>query len=135
MAVDGNSVYELAEIPDPATPTPVNSLGQPTNFKVELGADGSLTLKWKCASPRASGMIYQVWRSTNAGVDFSYIGGSGNKSFIDATVPSGATSLVYKIQAVRSTAAGPWATFTVMFGTGASGQLTASVVVQPRMAA
>src|SRR5262245_61490408 len=32
--VGGNSVYELAEIPSPATPTPVNTLGQPTNFKV-----------------------------------------------------------------------------------------------------
>src|SRR5262245_59850126 len=29
-AVSGNTVYELAQIPQPATPTPVNTLGQPT---------------------------------------------------------------------------------------------------------
>lgn len=89
-AVSGNSVYELAEIPAPATPTPVVTLGTPANFKVELGADGALTLKWKCASPRASGTIYQVWRSLNGGTDFAYVGGSGSKTFVDSTVPSGA---------------------------------------------
>src|SRR5688572_21160908 len=43
-AISGNEVYELAEIPNPATPTPVTTLGQPTDFKVELGADGALNL-------------------------------------------------------------------------------------------
>src|SRR4051812_22398654 len=47
-ATDGNTVYTLANIPAPATPSPVPAPGQPTNFTVELGADGSLTLKWKC---------------------------------------------------------------------------------------
>jgi hypothetical protein len=41
---------------------------------------------------------------------------------------------VYKIQAVRSTATGPWATFMVLFGVGAGGQMTASLV-QPKIAA
>lgn len=133
-AVSGNSVYELAQIPDPATPQPVTSLGQPTDFKVELGGDGALTLKWKCASPRASGVIYQVWRSFDGGANFAYAGGTGTKSFVDSAVPAGTASVMYKVQALRSTATGPWATFTVLLGVGAGGMMTASLA-QPKLAA
>jgi len=125
-ATAGISVYELAQIPDPATPTPVTTLGQPSDFNVGLGADGALTLKWKCSSPRASGVIYQVWRRIGNASDFSYLGGTGAKSFVDDTLPAGSSSMVYKLQAVRSTATGPWATFTVLVGMGSSG-MTASV--------
>lgn len=125
--VGGDSVYELAQIPAPATPSPVNTLGTPTDFSVELGGDGALNLKWKCANPRASGVLYQVWRRIGDSGDFTYVGGVGGKEFVDSGVPAGATTIVYKIQAVRSTAAGPWATFTVLFGVGAGGQTTASV--------
>ena len=126
-AVVGDSVYELAQLPSPALPEPIVALGQPTDFRVGLGADGALTLKWKCHSPRATGVIYQVFRSTDGGANFTYVGGSGSKKFVDATVPAGTASLVYRIQAVRSTAAGPWATFLVMFGVGTGGQMGATV--------
>jgi hypothetical protein len=133
-AVAGNSVYELAQIPDPATPAPVTTLGQPTDFHVELGGDGALTLRWKCASPRATGVIYQVWRSLDAGANFTYAGGTGTKSFVDAGVTAGTPMVMYKIQAVRSTATGAWATFTILLGVGSGGQMTASLV-QPKLAA
>src|SRR4051812_7872538 len=35
------------------TPTPVTELGTPNKFKAELLGNGSLLIKWKCASPRA----------------------------------------------------------------------------------
>ncbi|HZZ44448.1 MAG TPA: hypothetical protein VFE58_16045 [Tepidisphaeraceae bacterium] len=133
-AVSGDSVYELAQIPDPATPAPVTTLGQPTDFKVQLGADGALTLGWKCASPRATGVIYQIWRSFDGGANFLYAGGTGTKSFVDNTVPAGTSALLYKIQAVRSTATGPWATFNILLGVGSGGQMTASLI-QPKLAA
>lgn len=133
-AVDGNSVYELAEIPAPASPSPVNTLGQPEKFTVELGQDGALTLKWKCASPRASGTTYQVWRSLDGGANFAYLGGCGAKSYTDRTVPGGCASILYRVQATRSTASGPWATFMVLYGVSPAGQITASVA-QPRIAA
>ena len=126
-AVVGNSVYELAQVPDPAKPTPVGTLGQPTNFKAELGQDGSLIVSWKCVNPRATGTIYQVWRSLNGGTAFTYVGGTGCKSFTDGTVPVGSASIMYKVQAVRSTASGPWAIFTVLFGVSSAGQMTAAV--------
>ncbi len=50
-ATDGNSIYTLALLPVPATPTPIPAPGTPFDFAIELQPDGSLKLKWKCANP------------------------------------------------------------------------------------
>jgi len=50
---------------------------------------------------------------------------------VDATIPAGSSQVTYQMQAVRSTAAGPWAQFNVNFGTGAgagAGAMSAAVV-------
>jgi hypothetical protein len=39
--------------------------------------------------------------------------------------------VTYQIQAVRSTAVGPWAQFNVNFGVSSGGAMTASVTEQP----
>jgi hypothetical protein len=131
----GPTVYELAEIPGPVTPQPVNTLGTPGDFTVDLGADGAPTIKWKCASPRATGTVYQIFRNFDGGTNFEYMGGSGMKQWTDTTIPAGTARVMYKIQAVRSTAAGPWAIFNVFFGTSSSGAMTASVEAAPKAAA
>lgn len=133
-SADPAAVFELAEIPAPATPTPVTTLGTPGDFTVGLGADGALMLGWKCANPRATGTIYQVWRKLPGESEFSYLGGTGEKKFNDPTVPSGSAMVLYKIQAVRSTAVGDWAVFTVLIGVDGSGAMSASVQ-QPKLAA
>jgi hypothetical protein len=116
------AIYELAEIPAPATPTPVGSPGTPTGLKVALNPDGSIKMTWTCANPAgSSGTLYNLFRSTTgASSDFAFIGGSGEKKFTDATVPSGVTIVYYKIQAVRTTAIGVAGEFTVRFGMGGS---------------
>ena len=129
-----STVYDLAQIPAPATPTPVSTLGTPTDFVVQLENDGSVTVKWKCSNPRASGTIYQVWRRLESETEFAYLGGTGEKKFTDPTVPAGSATTIYKIQAVRSTAKGAFGICTVLFGVGASGAMTATVV-QPKLAA
>ena len=133
----GDNVYVLAQIPAPATPQPVNTLGLCGNFKAELDGNGALILTWKCVSPRASGTVYQVFRRTTAAGEFTYLGGSGQKKFVDETIPAGASQVTYQVQAVRSTAVGPWAQFNVNFGTGSGGAMTASVTetAAPKMAA
>lgn len=124
----GDSVYTLAQIPAPATPSPRPAPGQPTDFSVTLGADGALSLKWKCANPTGStGTIYQMWRRIGGAGEFTYLGGSGTKDFVDATVPAGSSQVTYQIQAVRSTAVGPWAQFNVNFGTSSGGTTIASI--------
>jgi len=137
--VGGNSVYTLAEIPAPATPGPIGPLGKPSDFVVTLDESGALHLKWKCTNPpAASGTFYQIWRRIGPAGEFAYLGGTGDKKLVDATVPAGASALTYQLQAVRSTAVGPWAQFNVNFGTGAGGAGIASVVetkVEPKIAA
>lgn len=137
-ATDGNSIYTLALLPVPATPAPIPAPGTPSNFTVQLQEDGSLILKWKCANPTgSSGTIYQVARKLGT-ADFAVLGASGSKQFIDETLPSGAGNapVTYQIVAIRSTVAGAPAQFTVNFGTsGGSGEMTASIVTAPKLAA
>jgi hypothetical protein len=68
-----------------------------------------------------------LYRSDNGSSgEATYIGGCGSRYFIDSTVPAGTSSVTYQMQAVRSTKAGPWATFNVQFGVNA-GATTAKV--------
>ena len=110
-------------------PQPVTELGMPTNMKVSLEATGAVTLRWKCVSPRATGMVYQVFRRIGDG-PFEYLGGAGEKKFTDSTLPMGSSQVTYQIQAVRSTASGPWAQFNVNFGTTSGGGTMVASVTQ-----
>jgi len=129
-ALSGNSIYTLALLPIPATPTPVPPPGTPTDFKVALQTDGSLELKWKCPNPAgAGGTTYQVSRKNGASGDFVMLTTVGSRAFTDPTIPAGTPSVTYRVQALRSTAIGSPAYFLVNFGVAAgTGELTASVV-------
>jgi hypothetical protein len=128
-ALSGNSIYTLALLPIPATPTPVPPPGTPTDFKVALQSDGSLELKWKCPNPAgAGGTTYQISRKDGAG-DFIMLTTVGTRRFVDPTIAAGTPSVTYKVQALRSTAMGGAAYFIVNFGTAAGGgAMVASVV-------
>jgi hypothetical protein len=56
-----------------------------------------------------------------------FVGASGVKSFVDDTLPSGASPVTYQITAVRSTARGNPAQFVVNFGVGGGGFAVTSV--------
>ena len=79
LAVGGTSVYTLAEIPAPATPSPVGAPGTPTDFVATvLQGSGDVDLAWKCAQPAgASGTTYQVYRRYMPGEEWEYLGTSG----------------------------------------------------------
>jgi hypothetical protein len=131
----GDSVYTLAQIPAPATPSPRPAPGEPTNFAVLLQNNGAVTLTWKCHNPAGSqGTTYQVWRRIAGTDDLAFIGVTGEKKFVDATIPAGTTQATYQIQAFRSTVAGPWALFNVNFTTEIGGA-TVTAVATPKMAA
>ena len=57
-------VYNLAQIPPPASPSPAPPPAQPTDLTVTLDASGgSLTLRWKAANPAGtSGTSYIIRR-------------------------------------------------------------------------
>lgn len=118
------NVYVLAQIPSPATPTPVGPPGTPTDFRIELLQYGGLKLSFKCSNPSGSvGTIYEVKRRNGATGEFVYIGATGVKNFTDATLPSGLSSATYQITAIRSTASGNPAQFTINFGVGGFGAM------------
>ena len=121
--VSGDSIYDLAQIPAPAAPSPVAAPGTPYKFETVVKGDGSIKFTWKCDNPAgASGTIYQIYRSFAGSTSYDYVGGVGAREFTDLTIPVGTTQVTYKIQAIRSTAAGDWATHNVFFGSNAGGQ-------------
>ena len=79
--------------------------------------------------------MYQVWRKIGPTGEFSYLGGTGRKSFLDSTIPLGTSNVTYQLQAVRSSAIGPWSQYNVNFGVTSSGTISASVTQQPTMKA
>jgi len=131
------NVYALAQIPAPATPSTRAAPGTPFDFKVTLQPNGNLEINWKCNNPSGtSGTTYNVFRRNLVTGEFAYLGGSGQRVFIDDTIPAGRTQLTYQIQAVRSTAVGVFGEFNVNFGTNASGSSTAMLIETPtRLAA
>lgn len=101
-----------------ATPSPMPPPGTPYQFEAALGSDGSVTLTWKCNNPKGSaGTMYQVYRRIGTATEFDYLGGTGTKTFPDATIPAGTSRVTYLVQAARSTAVGAGAQFNVSFGT------------------
>jgi hypothetical protein len=129
----GNEVYNLAEIPVPATPSPAGPPGKPGSFTAELNEDGSLSIKWKCASP-GGGVTYQVYRRVTATGEFAYQANTGVKEFVDTTIPAGSSQVTYQVRAIRPTAAGAWAQFNVNFGAGGV-VVSSSEEKMPRIAA
>lgn len=113
----GDGVYVLAEISPPAAGGPLPEPGKPTQLAVALLAGGALTLSWKCPNPAgARGTMYHLWRRIEPAGAFEFIGATGKKSFTDDTLPAGSAAVMYRIQAVRSTATGPAELFNVNFG-------------------
>lgn len=116
-APDPTVVYTLADIAPPSSPTPVGSPGKPSDFVVGLDETGALNLSWKCANPPGcTGVIYEVRRRVGPTGAFGYIGASGTRTFVDDTLPAGSATVTYQLTAIRSTARGPAAQFTVNFG-------------------
>jgi hypothetical protein len=133
----GDGVYALAQIPQPATPSAVGAPGTPFGLGVTLNPDGSIELKWKCTNPAGcTGVIYHVYRQLGAAGEFVFIGGTSTRKFPDATVPAGTSTVVYKIQGVRTSSIGVAGEFIVRFGMGSGGAMTATVTAAgPKIAA
>jgi hypothetical protein len=121
------------------TPEPMGAPGTCSEFKVMLLNDGSIETKFKANNPRGmSGVTYQVWRRFGSVGEFAYLFATGEKRFVDSTIPVGTAQVQYQIRGIRPTSAGNWAQFNVNFGQNGSGAMMASVVqteVEPKIAA
>lgn len=126
------AVYQIAQIPPPAIPTPAAPPGQPTELTCTLDASsGDLELRWKANNPAGtSGTSYIVRRRvpSEGGGSFTFVGATGAKRFVDSTFVSGPDSVQYTVQGQRADSAGPVSQiFTVNFGRMPGGGIVASV--------
>src|SRR3954452_10875737 len=107
-----NRVYSLAQLSRPKRGSPIGVPGMPDRFGFTLDQMGTLRLTWMCKNPRGSvGTIYQIYRQIGYGGEWVFLGTSGKKRFVDATLPKGAESVTYKVCAMRSTKTGEANTF------------------------
>ncbi|MBX3386883.1 MAG: hypothetical protein KF768_09955 [Phycisphaeraceae bacterium] len=132
LSGDATSVYEKAQIPPPAAPTPATAPGKPTDFSVVLQPTGAVTLRWNAENSAASsGGFFNVLRKLPGQAGFSPIGGapgstaqSRTMSFTDTTVPTSAAGqgAQYIVQGQRGTLLGlPSDAITVQFGVDGTG--------------
>ncbi|HPF40680.1 MAG TPA: hypothetical protein P5081_18335 [Phycisphaerae bacterium] len=123
-------VYNTAQIPPPAKPTPAPPPAEPKELTVTLSPNsGDLTLQWKATNPEGtSGTSYIIRRRLPTESAFTFIGVTGTKKFIDRTLTAGPDSVQYTVQGQRADSAGPESQiFTVTFGQLPGGGMTAYV--------
>ncbi len=127
-AGDPNAVYALAQIPAPTPPAPLPAPGQPSDFTVNILSGGTLQLKWKMPGRQPGNTFYQVKRQLPGESFYTIIGGSGDKTFIDETLPAGSDSVKYIVTAIRGSVSGLGSLpVDVQFGVGGEGFSVASV--------
>jgi hypothetical protein len=122
-AADPTVVYNAANIPAPAAPTPVAAPGTPRDFTVNINtSNGAVT-------------VYMVQRkfSQTGAPQFCGLAG-GEKTFTDATLPVGTDSVIYMVTGQRSGVQGQTAEVNVRFGT-VGGNATVSIFNTPGSAA
>ena len=83
--------------------------------------------------PGAVGTTYHVERAVgNPDGPMAYVGTTGEKKFIDQTIPAGTSMIFYQVRGVRSTKVGPTATHFVKLGGG--GRLLGGYAMKPKVA-
>ncbi|MEX2218932.1 MAG: fibronectin type III domain-containing protein [Phycisphaerales bacterium] len=95
----------------------------PTSFRVEIGQEGNLIIRWKASNPASGGgTAYIVERRLNGAGAFGFLGAAGgDKTFDDTTIPGGTSQVEYRVRGQRSGVSGPAAIWTVRFGVGGGG--------------
>lgn len=129
LQANTDAVYVAAQIPVPAARLPLAPPGVPTDLRVALNSDGSVTLSWKAKGSTAStGAFFVVSRKVLGQRSFVAVGGTPGTtnfarraSFTDTTLPASAAGVgvEYTVQGFRGDRAGEVSgAITVQFGVG-----------------
>lgn len=119
------TVYTLAQVPARQDPSTAPPPGQPTNLSVSLvSTTGALELRWKSNNPPGtSGTSYIIRRRLPTQNDFTFIGVTGERRFVDNTFVAGPDSVEYTVQGQRADSASPESEiFTIRFGRNGPGR-------------
>lgn len=130
----GNTgVYSLAEIPEPAAPSPAPPPVQPTNFTAQIEPGGAIRITFKAVNDAQGAVSYIIRRKLATESAFRIIGFTGTsrpilgiprgfRAFVDDTLPGGSNNFQYMIQGQRGTVFGPSSDiFTVVIGNAGDG--------------
>ncbi len=133
-------IYNLAQIPPPATPQPAPPPAKPGDLTVTLvPTTGALELRWKASNPVGTvGTSYIIRRREEGQTEFMFVGVTGEKRFVDSTFFSGPDSVEYTVQGQRADSAGPVSDiFIINFGRSGPGLsiTSASMNSEAKMAA
>lgn len=114
-------IYQLAQIPAPAGPSPFAAPSTPFDLNATLAiTDGGIQLRWKASQPSGiTGVVYRVDRQTGNSTTWTLVALTGSKNTIDTSVPVGTSRVIYRVIAQRgsltSNASNP---LEIRFGTG-----------------
>ncbi len=115
-----SNLYNTAELPPPQADTTPPPPSMPTNIRTALLPTGEVELTWKSSAPRPTqGTVYQIERAVDGDIDaniYGFVGISGQRRFIDETLPAGLARATYRITAIRGRTRSQTATHTVHFG-------------------
>lgn len=116
------ALWGQAGLTPPASPGTAPDPVAPYQLGASLDSQGNLIVKWKTSQPTGvSGVVYFLRRSIDNG-PFTLVHTTGEKEFIDASVPAGTASVSYAIQAKRGQKVSSWSeTLTVRFGQAGMG--------------
>ena len=123
MARGDERILAAAALPVPAKPSPLAAPGTPTNFEAQLaGNAGTIRLTWDCKNPAgSSGTVYEIRRNDQpvfSPPDFRFIAITGEKQFLDDTIPPGTPTVEYQVTAIRSRKRSGAGRHLVSFGAG-----------------
>ena len=122
---DPLAVYAEAQIDPPSPRSPSEPPGQPTNITATLDDEGNITLRWKCVNPEGGNVVYIINRRDGGTGNFTQVGVSGSRVFLDDSLAAGPAIVQYQIRAYRGQTQGPASPiFTLQFGRTGTGMLT-----------
>lgn len=115
-------------MPAPRKKSPFARPNTPDEFGTKLQGNGAIALTWKCKNPAGSvGTMYLVQRALGGSLDFEYLATVGTKRFVDTTLPAGASRVTHRVQAIRSTRVGKFATHSHTLTIGGTADLPESM--------
>jgi hypothetical protein len=94
------NVYNLAQIPPPAPPSPSGIPSAPTNVKGQINSNGHVELSWK--GSLAFGTFFSVWKKRPGDTKWKQIGSVAGKKFVDQNTTPLVEWAMYQVFAHRS---------------------------------